>query len=106
MRCCNVGSIVLVLVSLYVRTLDGREHWCIEFPRWSPIYSLFSDFGSKIPEESAMPDRTFGGIVRAYALPLPELLSLTQTEEEEAQTELYDAKLRAFSYGRAGLIVV
>lgn len=74
MRCCNVGSIVLVLVSLYVRTLDGREHWCIEFPRWSPIYSLFSDFGSKIPEESAMPDRTFGGIVRAYALPLPELL--------------------------------
>jgi hypothetical protein len=46
--------------------------------RWSPIYSLFSDFGSKIPEESAMPDRTFGGIVRAYALSLPELLvSLT-----------------------------
>jgi hypothetical protein len=49
--------------------------------KWFSIYSLFSDFGSKIPEElpcHAMPDRTFGGIVRAYALSLPELLvSLT-----------------------------
>ena len=108
MRCCNVGSIVLVLVSLYVRTLDGREHWCIEFPRWSPIYSLFSDFGSKIPEET-IPCQIgcLVSCVRACLCFASAGTTESHTmEEEEAQTELYDAKLRAFSYGRAGLIVV
>lgn len=68
-----------------------------------PIYSLFSDFGSKMPEDT-IPCQIgcLVSCVRAYALPLPELLSLTQTEEEEAQTELYDAKLRAFSFSSDG----
>ena len=54
-----------------------------------------------------MPDRMFGFVRACLCFASAGTTeSHTTGEEEEAQTELYDAKLRAFSYGRAGLIVV
>ena len=53
-----------------------------------------------------MPDRMFGIVRACLCFASAGTTESHTTEEEEAQTELYDAKLRAFSYGRAGLIVV
>lgn len=55
------------------------------------------------------PDRKlFGQVVRVLMLCLCRnyLFSRQSHTTEEAQTELYDAKLRHFSHGRAGLMII
>lgn len=55
-----------------------------------------------------MPDRMFGITRACLCFASAGTTESHTTEEEEAQTELYDAKLRAFSFsfsdGRAGLM--
>lgn len=56
-----------------------------------PVYSLFSDFGSKILEEVPCQIGCLVSCVLMLCLCRNYFWSLTT---EEAQTELYDAKLR------------